>query len=84
MNAPQSTYLLTSQEYRIVRAAITGLGPSTYQPHADDLDAANSLIERGMLEKEPRWDTLRATDAGTDAYDSDTWERREYGDARRS
>lgn len=63
---------LTEHELAIIGHAIVTLQSSTYQPQEDDLAVAQSLIERGMIEMEPGFATIRATRAGMDAYYSDS------------
>lgn len=44
------------------------MGTSTYQPSQDDLEAAQALMDLGLLEKEPGFDTLTLTADGHEAY----------------
>lgn len=60
----------TRQELRIIDRAARGMGTSTYQPSEDDLEAAQALMDLGLLEKEPGFDTLTVTADGHAAYAS--------------
>jgi hypothetical protein len=58
----------TPQELRIIDRAARGMGTSTYQPAEEDLEAAQALMDLGLLEKEPGFDTLTVTSDGHAAH----------------
>lgn len=62
------TITYTRQDRDILRRAGAGMGTSTYQPSEADLPAAQRLMDAGLLEKEPGFDTLTLTAAGRDVY----------------
>jgi hypothetical protein len=61
----------TAQERRIIGAALQSMEGTACQPATEDLSAAGSLLQRGLLVKRDGWDVLDATPEAQEMYWAD-------------